>query len=240
MKTHPPVMKIDSNDKTVFSVEIPPGSERMPFGLLIHDFAAFELSGFEEGVELKTRRWMQEQTSGPLNERQTVRAIEGWRMRMRREFLGWGCEENPDSWNYIPVALREWRDMQNPSAKWRENPVLFLWRCQLWQARLRGCDERSALTPDPEEEMSSWEEEYGWIYAPIDNEVVWNPEKRVAFEKVPVDVAEFLIRDRELRNAAPHTPPIWDNDYEAHGQMEAFYRFEAWSGPENWTPPGNG
>jgi hypothetical protein len=238
MKTNPPTMTIDPNDSTTFSMKIPPGTENDLFGALLFDFADFELSGFETGVTLKTTRWMQEQTDGPLDARKTMRAIEGWRMRMRREFLGWGTPGKPDCWDYIPVALREWCDSENPSAKWREYPVLFLWRCHLWQARLRGCREIPTFVPTPGKRPSPWIREYGWLFNPINNKIIWTPHRKVSFKKVPADVAEFLERDRANRSENPATPPIWDESYDAHGEMEAFYRFEAWTGPENWTPPG--
>lgn len=236
MKNQPLQMKIDPKDKTTFNVKIPVGSESSLFGLLIHDFAASDLGGFESGVELKTYRWMQEQTNGPMDDRQTVRSIEGWRMRMRREFLKWGTPGGRDCWDYIPVDLRLWCNQATPSAKWREIPVLFLWRCHLWQARLRGCDEVPICPPDPEKENSLWEEDYGWIYSPIDNKVIWTLESRSSFDQLPPNVAEYLANDWLVRLENPSTPPIWDRDYSALGEMENRYSFDEWTGPENWIP----
>jgi len=228
-------MKINPNDKTTFSVKIPVGSQSYGFGLLIHDFAAFELSGSEEGVELKTYRWMQEQTDGLEDELLILKAIEGWRVRMRREFLKWGKKDAPDCWEYIPVNLRLWCDSTNPSPKWREIPVLFLWRCHLWLSRLRGCQNEpkpKRIKGDPVD--SQWIREYGWIYDPLNMEVIWNPKKAVLFKKVPSDVAEFLCEDwiRRLENSS--IPPIWDREYS--GRYINKFRFEEWKGKENWVP----
>jgi hypothetical protein len=89
---------------------------------------------------------------------------------------------------------------------------------------------------DPDEEISLWEEDYGWIYSPIDNMVVWNPDHQVAFGMLPGDVSEFLTRDWVIRLEDPSTPPIWDLAYNARGQMESRYEFEKWTGKENWIP----
>ena len=236
VKTNPPNMKIKTDDKKSFTIPIPPGVENGDFGLLVQDFASSELSGCEEGVELKTYTWMQDQTNGPLDAIKTARAIEGWRMRMKREFLKWGIGGEPDCWDYIPVSLREWCDTGNPSKLWKETPVLFLWRCHLWQSRLRGCVETPRTPRDPDEETSLWEEDYGWIYSPIDNMVVWNSDYQVSFGTLPEDVSEFLTRDWLLRLNLPSTPPIWDTAYDALGQMETWYSFETWHGKENWIP----
>jgi hypothetical protein len=126
MKNNPLTMKIKTDDKKSFTIPIPPGVENADFGLLVQDFASSELSGCEEGVELKTYTWMQDQTNGPLDAIKTARAIEGWRMRMRREFLEWEIGGETDCWDYIPVSLREWCDTGNPSKLWKETPVLFL------------------------------------------------------------------------------------------------------------------
>jgi hypothetical protein len=168
-------------------------------------------------VELKTYTWMQDQTNGPLDAIKTARAIEGWRMRMRREFLEWGIGGEPDCWDYIPVSLREWCDTGNPSKLWKETPVLFLWGCHLWQSRLRGCVETPRTPRDPDEETSLWEEDYGWIYSPIDNMVVWNSDYQVSFGTLPEDVSEFLTRDWLLRLNLPSTPPIWDTAFSPSG-----------------------
>jgi hypothetical protein len=235
MNTEKPTMKVDPTDQIV---NVGVGEENtFCFGLLDHDFAAFEISGFEEGVELKTYTWMQQQTNGPLNPSQTVRAIEGWRMRMRREFMDWGGEGKPDCWEYIPVALREWCDTQNDSPKWREHPVLFLWRCHLWQARLRGCREISRDSHKDEDE-SSWEREFGWIYGPMDNRIVWSPRKRVPFRSIPESVAEFLRRDWLARMPDPLMPPVWDSAYEKRHKVDTRYSFKPWTGIENWIPEG--
>jgi len=229
-------MKINPNDKTTFNVKIPVGSESYGFGLLIHDFAASELSGSEEGVELKTYRWMQEQTHGTMDDRQIARSIEGWRMRMRRKFLEWGKVDGSDCWDYIPVDLRLWCDQANPSEKWRESPVLFLWRCHLWQARLRGCDEAPICPPILGDDDSLWEDDYGWLYGPIDNKVIWTLENRSSFDQLPSDVAEYLTKDWIVRLENPSASEIWDQDYNALGEMENEYRFDEWTGPENWIP----
>jgi len=89
---------------------------------------------------------------------------------------------------------------------------------------------------DPDEETSLWEEDYGWIYSPIDNMVVWNSDYQVSFGTFPEDVSEFLTRDWLLRLNLPTTPPIWDTAYDALGQMVTWYSFETWHWKENWIP----
>ena len=64
MKTATLVMKTNPDEKPPFSRKIEPGLEIYEVGSLVEDFAVFELSGFEEGVEIKSIRWMQEQTDG--------------------------------------------------------------------------------------------------------------------------------------------------------------------------------
>ena len=83
-------MKTNSNEKPRFRQKIEPGCEHYGVGSLLHDFATFELNGSEEGVKLKSLRWMQEQTDGLEDELLIIKAIEGWSVRMRREFLKWG------------------------------------------------------------------------------------------------------------------------------------------------------
>jgi len=234
MKTTNLVMKTNPNEKPPFSQKIEPGCEHYGVGSLRHDFATFELSGSEEGVELKSLRWMQEQTDGLEDELLILKAIEGWRMRMRREFVKWGTKDAPDCWEYIPVNLRLWCDTTNPSPKWRDTPVLFLWRCHLWLSRLRGCQNEpnpKRIKGDPD---AQWMREYGCIYDPLNKKVIWNPKKAVSFKKIPSDVAEFLCEDwvRRLENSS--IPPIWDRDYS--GKYIEEFRFEEWKGKENWVP----
>lgn len=236
MNTQNLVMKINPDEKTPFRNKIDPGCEVYGCGRLIHDFAAYELSGCEEGVELKSIRWMQEQTDGPLNLIQTLKALEGWRMRMRREFLKWGKKDAPDCWDYIPVNLRIWSDWSNPSEKWTKIPVLFLWRCHLWQSRLRGCEEKPIHPREPGNRRSLWERSYGWLYSTMDNKIVWNPKKAVSFKKLPPDVAEYLSKDWLLRLEDPSVPPIWDENFKGLCQMDQDYIFETWTGSENWIP----
>lgn len=235
MKNQPLEMKIPTPEM-IYPPTMSLGSDNFSSGRLIHDFRAFELSGFEEGVELKSYGLMQRLTNGPLDDIKTIRSIEGWRMRMRREFMGWGTTKGRDCWDYIPVDLRLWCDKSNPSPMWRETPVLFLWRCHLWQARLRGCRETPICPPDPEKEISLWDEDYGWIYTPIYNKVVWTRRNRFNFEDLPPDVAEYLQNDWIVRWENPSTPPIWDENYNPLDQVETRYRFDPWTGPENWFP----
>ena len=44
------------------------------------------------------------------------------------------------------------------------------------------------------------------------------------------------MNDWIVRWKNPSTPTIWDEDYNAHGQMETSYPFDPWTGPENWIP----
>jgi hypothetical protein len=222
-------MKI-ATENTSPSMRPSPGEEAYGWGDLHDDFAAYEISGSEEGVELKTYAWMQRQTNGPMDSDKTERAITGWRMRMRREFLEWGNNSNLDCWDYIPVGLREWRDVENPIEKWRETPALFLWRCYLWQWRLRGCRERK-----PRQDVKDkWESYFGWIYGPIDNWIAPSNVNGVSFEIVPADVAEFLTRDWLVRLENPLSPPIWDK--KKNNICDVEFNFGSWLRPENWVP----
>jgi hypothetical protein len=87
MKTTNLGMKTNSNEKPRFRQKIEPGCEYYGAGSLLHDFATFELNGSEEGVKLKSLRWVHEQTDGLEDELLIIKAIEGWSVRMRREFL---------------------------------------------------------------------------------------------------------------------------------------------------------
>ena len=234
MKTTTLVMKTNPDEKPPFSRKIEPGLEIYEVGSLVEDFAVFELSGFEEGVELKSIRWMQEQTDGLEDDVKILRAIEGWRMRMRREFLKWGRKDAPDCWDYIPVNLRTWCDTTNPSAKWREIPVLFLWRCHLWLSRLRGCQQKPKVPLGRGKRESAWTREYVWIFDPLNQEIEWNTKKAVSFKKVPSDVGEYLCQYWLRRLDDPSLSPIWDEGYQ--GRYLNNLRFEKWNGKENWIP----
>lgn len=225
-------MRFKTTDKKYFNTPIPPGEENSDFGKLIHDYVSTKRDESDKRI-LKTYTWMQEQTNGHLNKTQTIRAIEGWRMRMRREFLGWGIKGNPDCWEYIPIQLREWSERNHSFDLWWETSVLFQWRCHLWQARLRGCIE-SPIQPD---QINSYQDQSGGgIHSPVESKVIWCPDEQFSFANLPDDVAEFLIFDWLARQENPTTPPIWNPAYDAHGHLESRYPFENWNVEENWIP----
>jgi hypothetical protein len=103
---------------------------------------------------------------------------------------------------------------------------------------LRGCREISTFVPIPGKKPSPWIREYGWIFNPINNKIIWTPHRKVSFKQVPADVAEFLEHDWAIRSENPATPPIWDEAYDARGRMDTIYQFDPWTSPENWSPRG--
>jgi hypothetical protein len=66
--------------------------------------------------------------------------------------------------------------------------------------------------------------------------VVWTRRNRFNFEDLPPDVSEYLQNDWIVRWENPSTPPIWDENYNPLDQVETRYRFDPWTGPENWFP----